>query len=953
MRRIFNLLALALLAALPLRAQTTASGSIVGVASDQNGGVLPGVAVAATSETVPGVYSATTDRAGQYRLENLPPGDYTIVAELSGFARFRRTPIAVRAGLNVAVDIPLRVGGVDETVDVHQETPLLETRNATQSVNISGELLRGIPLTEKRDWFGALSLAPGVTTAVFSGIPLVFVHGADASSNVVQIDGANVDTSTNNGASLTYTSLNSDIVDDIQIKTSGVDASSPLGTGGIINIATASGTNHVKGAATFALQPKKWNDSNTPGGTSSTVDQRQLDLSIGTPIVKNRLWAFAAYRYATTNSGVSRTPAQIMLLQSLVNGFTPFDNTNTGHFPFAKLTMQLSAGHQLSGFYERDVNPISAADATAAHPTTQTTGGDAASAHISSVWSDRLTTRAGVSYNDKRRQTLPLGVEGPFERVYNGTILSSGRLLGNGMLAGLGSPRPSLLTQPDSKFTASFDTTWFAHQGSRTHELEAGVYTERRIDGNDLSYVNGGFGIEDVVLTASGTLTPFHRQVVDGTHLTSFRQRDHDYAVYVQDAWRATAQLTVNAGVRVDRVTTQDLVFNVQSQNSTEIGPRIGVNYAITADAKNVIRAHWVRVGDQPGVVATHGSVTLGTHDLYDLNLDGTFETEFFTPPTFAATANQSIDPDLHQPSVNEWGAGYDKQLAGGVTAGVDYVHRRYEDRPTQIETNGLYDGNVFVGYKNPAFNQIYLGTNNQWNTPVYESLELSLTKRISRLQGIASYVRQWRHIDGTWQPNDPASFIQPDAFANNHGIGSTIGSASFPTDANSLDGNQMTQVATGSGQWLDHTIRAGVTCVAPWDLLLAASYAAQSGIYSGPIVTRIAAPDPAFGSPTVTLSNGRVVSNPLATVIRFAYPTRGEGQLTTPRFYALNLRAGRRFTVGHTKFDASFDLFNATNNGADMSFQGGSNQMYNVLFSSTTFRQLPRSAQVELRASF
>ncbi len=517
----------------------------------------------------------------------------------------------------------------------------------------------------------------------------------------------------------------------------------------------------------------------------------------------------------------------------------------------------------------------------------------------------------------------------------------------------LGSPRPSLTTQPDSKFTASFDATWFARHGSSTHELQAGVYAERRIDGNDLHYINGGYTIEDTVLAASGTLVPFHRQYVDGTDLVSFRQRDHDYAAYVQDAWRPTARLTVNAGVRVDRVITQDLIFNLQSQNSTEIGPRVGINYALTGDAKNVIRAHWVRVGDQPGMLATHGGGTLATHDLYDVNLDGTFETEIFTPSTLAVTPNRSLDPDLHQPSVREWSAGYDKQLAGAVTAGVDYVHRRYTDRPTLIETNGLYNGDVFSGYKNPAFNEIYVGTNNRWNTPVYDSLELSLTKRTSRVQAIASYVRQWRHVDGTWQPNDPASFIQPDAFANDRGIGSPNGSASNPTDANSLSGNQMTEVATASAQWLDHAVRGGVAYAAPWALLLAANYAVQSGIYSGPVVKRIAAPDPAFGPPTVILSNGRVVSNPLATVIRFAYPTRGDGQLTTPRFYVLNLRIGRRFTVAHTKLDASLDLFNVTNNGADLFFQSGGNQMYNVLYNTTTSRQLPRSAQIQLRASF
>jgi hypothetical protein len=934
----------------PARAQTTASGSIHGVATDQDGAVVPGVLVSATSVTVPGVYSTTTDSVGQYRLENLPPGDYTLVAELSGFARFVRKAITIQTGLNGDVNIPMKVGGVDETVEVHQDTPLLETRNATQSVNISGELLRGTPLTEKREWFGALSLVPGVSTALFAGLPQIYVHGSDPSANVVQIDGANVDTSTNAG--VTYLSLNTDIVDDMQIKTSGVDASSPLGIGGIVNIATTSGTNRVKGGAAVAFEPRQWNSSNTPGGTSSTVEQRQVDLSLGGPVVKDHLWAFAAYRYANTRSGVSRTAAQIATLQSLVKGFKPFDSISTAHFPFAKITSQISAAHQLSGFFERDANPVETVIATAAHPSAQATGGAAAAARLSSVWSDRLTTRLGVSYNNKRRAGQPTGVDGPFQRVYQSTILSGGRLTGNGQLATLQSPTNALVTQPNSKLIASFDTSLFARRGSSTHELEAGVYAERRVGGNDINWINGGFVTEDTVLAANGVV-PFHRQIVDGTQLTSYRQRGQDYAAYVQDAWRPTTQLTVNAGVRVDKIIMQDLVFNVRSQNSTEIGPRLGVNYALTADAKNVARAHWVLVGDQPGLVATIGSAALGTHDLYDLNLDGTFETEFFAPATVKVTPNQHIDPNLHQPSVNEWGAGYGRQFNGGVTTGLDYLHRRFVDRPTLVETNGLYSGDVFTGYKDPAFNEIYLGTNNHWNTPVYDSLEVSVTKRTNRVQAIASYVRQWRHIDGTWQPNDPASFIQPNAFANDAGIGSTTGSASSPVDTNSLSGTGMTEAGAGAAQWQDHAIRAGVTWIGPWALLVAANYTLQSGIYSGPIVTRLAAPDPTFGPATVTLSNGRVVSNPLATVIRFAYPTRGDGQLTTPAFDALNLRVGRRFAFTRAKFDASLDIFNLTNHGADMFFQSGGNQTYNVLFGTTSFRQLPRSAQILLRTSF
>ena len=159
MRRMYGVVLVILMVTRAAHAQTTAAGSVRGVATDEHGSVVPGVAVIATSATVPGVFTATTDMLGQYRLGDLPPGDYTVIADLAGFARFLRTPVTVRAGLNVEADIVMKVGAIGETIEVRVETPLLETRNATQAVNISGELLRGVPLSEQREWYGALNLA--------------------------------------------------------------------------------------------------------------------------------------------------------------------------------------------------------------------------------------------------------------------------------------------------------------------------------------------------------------------------------------------------------------------------------------------------------------------------------------------------------------------------------------------------------------------------------------------------------------------------------------------------------------------------------------------------------------------------------------------------------------------------------------------------------------------------
>src|SRR5690606_35970300 len=164
-------------------------------------------------------------------------------------------------------------------------------------------------------------------------------------------------------------------------------------------------------------------------------------------------------------------------------------------------------------------------------------------------------------------------------------------------------------------------------------------------------------------------------------------------------------------------------------------GPRVGFNYALTSDNRNVARGYWARVHDQPGVVTTTGSPNVGQRDLYDVDLDGSFETVFVTPASATVIANRSIDPDLHQPYVQEWGAGFSRQLPGTSAVNVDVTRRRFTDRPTLVETNGRFEGGAFTGYQNEAFNEIYVATNNRWNTPVYTSLELSFTRQTPRIQ--------------------------------------------------------------------------------------------------------------------------------------------------------------------------------------------------------------------------
>ncbi|GAG41346.1 unnamed protein product, partial [marine sediment metagenome] len=150
------------LGALPVSAQISAEGSIRGLVSDSQGGALPGVTLTATSPSAAVAVTALTDEQGAYRFVALTPGDYTITAELSGFSKYERRGVAVRAGRNIALDVSLQLGSFEETVEVLDEAPLLEVQRATTAFNVSGEVQRSLPLSSRGAFADFLELTPGI-----------------------------------------------------------------------------------------------------------------------------------------------------------------------------------------------------------------------------------------------------------------------------------------------------------------------------------------------------------------------------------------------------------------------------------------------------------------------------------------------------------------------------------------------------------------------------------------------------------------------------------------------------------------------------------------------------------------------------------------------------------------------------------------------------------------------
>jgi hypothetical protein len=946
-------------------AQSSAEGTVRGVVHDEQGGVLPGVTMTAASPTVAGASTTISEADGSYRLLNLRPAEYTITAELPGFSKYVRPGVVVRAGLNIAVDVVLKVGAMSETVQVTADSPMLEVQKPVQSVNISGEMQRSLPLGTRKDFSEFLEVTPGVTARTFdqgTGGQVYMLRGGEIEGHVVQVDGADMGSFRQAWAGL-YVGLSTDAIEDTQVKTGGVDASAPLGVGVVINIATPSGTNQLKGSASTLYQAKSWNGNNAaPKGQSVYTKVFQPDLSLGGPILKDKLFFFGAFRYSDRETGIFRTQDQLTRLAAIDPTFTPFANGGKNKYYYVKATAQLSPKHQFYVFFQRDFNPEIAAFPTDSKTFNVTAfGGNGIGARLSSLWGNSVTTRFLASYNNKSINGSFDAFTGhifsnPEQDFFSSADVSGGTISGNTLL-GI-TNNTTVTASPTSKVTLQADLTYFKTGWLGSHEFQTGVFAQPRLSNEDDDrYVNGGASFEELALVDPNNLNSggyvFHRQVFDAAAITSSSRLAQDYAVYVQDAWKPSSRLTFNAGVRADNVRVRDRVYNVDVQNSWSVGPRIGATYLLTSDEKNILRGNYGRVADLPqrAYLPTAGGNPVGSTDYY-FNPDGTaFGVPLRNPPVTPENSNQVVDPKRHQPFIDELIGGYRRQLPQQVSVDVSFVRRYYKDRPAREEINRIINGVTFAGYKNEARNDIFFVTNNIWNTQVYSGLELTVAKRTTNLNLLVGYTRGWQHLDGTWIPGDPASIIQPSAFPNDKGIGSIRGN-----DTNGLSGADSTR----SPSWQKHAFRSGVAYNGPWAVTFGSNLVFLSGPYSGPIVTRIPAADPQFGPRRVTLSNGRTVSNPLATTVRFAYSTRGDGQIKAPNLIIWNLRIGRSFKIGSQRLNLALDGINVLNHDADQQFQSGGNQLYSKNYAIAPdgsfvgqTRQPPRAAQISVRFDF
>ena len=161
-RRILGVLCALLLLAAPLSAQT-AAGEISGLATDSSGSVMPGVRVTLTNVATNAVRVVQTNDAGVYVFPAVPPGTYTLKAEIEGFSSIERSNILVQVGSSIRVPFEMAIGQLSDVVQVTADTQLIQTENASIGTVIENRSIVELPLNG-RNYLQLASLIPGATT---------------------------------------------------------------------------------------------------------------------------------------------------------------------------------------------------------------------------------------------------------------------------------------------------------------------------------------------------------------------------------------------------------------------------------------------------------------------------------------------------------------------------------------------------------------------------------------------------------------------------------------------------------------------------------------------------------------------------------------------------------------------------------------------------------------------
>ena len=589
-------------------AQSTAELS--GRVTDQTGAVLPGVEVTATQTDTSVSRVAVTNETGSYSLPNLPVGPYRVEVSLPGFRTYVQTGITLQVGARVTVNAALEIGQVAETVEVQADAALVETRSTSVGQVIDNTRVVELPLNGRQ--VTELILLSGVANtggvnANNSGVrnyptTTISVAGGMGNGLTYLLDGGTHNDVYNNlGLPMPFP----DALQEFKVETSSMPAQYGQHSAGVMNAVTKSGTNEFHGSLFEFLRSGRFNARNAFALDNDGLKRNQFGGTFGGPIVKNKIFFFGAYQ-GTPESSRPSTQRQFIPNADMIAG-----NFTAVAAPACNNNRQITLKAPFNG---NRIDPKlfspAALKMAAALPKTTDPCGEYRFGRPSKDTEHLFVGKVDYQRTDKHslfarfmganrftpndndpNNWLVLSVGNLTQRVLS-LVVGDTYLIGDGLVSSFrGTLNRSKVnrTQPNAYDLSDFGVKVYIpypHHMKMTVangftitgvNVQPGHYSGYALQlADDFSLVRGthqmGFGVDFLhsnLNANSGTgAAPTPAITADGYgmgladflmgRVNSMRQgnetvgnsRQRYIAFYLQDAWKATSRLTVNAGLR-------------------------------------------------------------------------------------------------------------------------------------------------------------------------------------------------------------------------------------------------------------------------------------------------------------------------------------------------------------------------------------------------------------------
>jgi hypothetical protein len=694
-----------------------ASGTIYGRIVDQQGGAIPGVTVLATHVEAGHSHEASTDGSGTYRLL-LPIGTYRVTTSLPGFER-TESLVTVNVATNVPLDLKLAIETFKDAVVVDAQVPRVSSREEVVDLG----RVEGLPLNGRQLADIAATL-PGVglgnhSDPSKSGQHAPQVNGGNGRNINTLVDGGDNNDDTVGGLLQLFPL---EAIQEFKLIANRGDAEYSRG-GAVMNIATKSGTNAVRGSW-FGLFRHDALNARTFSEQRANLDKQpyqrdQYGGSLGGPLVRSRAHYFAAYERT------QRDTRQVVDTGNVLPGDGAYDVPYRQDLFFGKVTSAINRAQYLSIRYarEKSTQPSGVAS-NAAFSTWATSANTYHSVNVNHNWSiGRASLNEIVFQFSNYENDTTANVTGP------SVILAGGALFG----ANLSAPQRT----EQRRWQFRNDYSWTAGGAGLSHEFRAGaslVRTPRLFVWNEsgtLGFLN--MRSNDIEGGVAAIM------LIGGT-VSSNIPLDL-YGLYLQDDWRVTDRLTVNLGVRWDYLDgmpieqTSTNFQNMQLAGQTgrfdgtlledfgkeprgdwdNIQPRLGAVYDLGGNGRNLVRGGW---GIYTDIAYTNANVLTTSLEgggivLSAACVNSSAASAFCDPtrgfiipdsggqlfnyrdsisvlglPLMTPTTGEVVSPRLEQPFTYQTNLGWSHQMNTATSFTVDYVRADGRDLNMRVRPN-------------------------------------------------------------------------------------------------------------------------------------------------------------------------------------------------------------------------------------------------------------------------